>query len=224
MSNQYGPRIVTDGLVLCLDAGNSKSYPGSGASWFDLSGNTYNLTNGPMYSSNNQGIISFDGIDDRVTTLTNIAFGSNPFTINLWLRPIGIQGPSAGVMCIAAGGASTNWQISFSDNGFLEFRGGNTPILTSFSSSALNNQWTNMTIVRESTSTNGFKIYINNVLDITSTITNDFSQNVGYRIGVNRANVNHYKGNISSICIYNLALSHNTVSQNYNAIKGRFGL
>lgn len=226
MANQYGPRIVTNGLVLCLDAGNNKSYPGSGNTWNDLSGNKNDgtLTNGPTYSSTNGGNIVFDGTNDRVTTSTNIAFGLNPFSISLWFKPNGIQGPSAGLMCIAAGGDSTNWQISFSDSGFLEFRGGTTAVLSSFSSSLLNNLWTNIFVVRESTNTNGLKIYINNILNITSTISNDLSQIAGYRIGVNRQNVNHYKGDISSIYIYSRNLSANEVNQNYNASKGRFGL
>jgi hypothetical protein len=51
MSLIHSPRIVTDGLVLCLDAGNPKSYTGSGTTWTDLSGNGNNgtLTNSPTY-------------------------------------------------------------------------------------------------------------------------------------------------------------------------------
>ena len=57
--------IVTNGLVLFLDANNTNSYPGSGTSWYDLSGNgnTGTLTNGPTFSSVNGGTIVFDGID-----------------------------------------------------------------------------------------------------------------------------------------------------------------
>ena len=66
MAFSYSPKIVTDGLVFLLDAANKKSYPGSGTTWSDLSGNgsTTTLTNGPAYSSNNSGIISFDGTND----------------------------------------------------------------------------------------------------------------------------------------------------------------
>ena len=69
MSNQYGPRIVTNGLVLCLDAGNNKSYPGSGTVWNDLSGNNFNgiLTNGPTYSPSSGGGIVFDGVNDYIS-------------------------------------------------------------------------------------------------------------------------------------------------------------
>ena len=66
MSYSKGPRIVTDGLVLYLDAGNSKSYPGTGTVWNDLSGNNNNgtLVNGPTFSSANKGSIVFDGVND----------------------------------------------------------------------------------------------------------------------------------------------------------------
>ena len=66
MGISYNPKIVTNGLVLCLDAANAKSYPGSGTAWTDLSGlgNTGTLTNGPTYSSANNGSIVLDGIND----------------------------------------------------------------------------------------------------------------------------------------------------------------
>ena len=65
-----GPNIVEDGLVLALDAGNTKSYPGSGTTWTDLSGkgNNGTLTNGPTFDSGNGGAIFFDGGNDYVTT------------------------------------------------------------------------------------------------------------------------------------------------------------
>ena len=67
--NHGGKPIVTDGLVLCLDAANPKSYPGSGTTWTDLSGNGNNgtLVNGVGYNSDNGGSLSFDGVNDYVS-------------------------------------------------------------------------------------------------------------------------------------------------------------
>ena len=63
----HSPRIITDGLVLCLDAANRQSYPGSGTVWTDLAGsNNGTLTNGPTFSSANGGSIVFDGVDDFI--------------------------------------------------------------------------------------------------------------------------------------------------------------
>ena len=66
MALSHSPSIVTNGLVLCLDAANSKSYPGSGTTWTDLSGrgNNGTLVNGVGYNSGNLGSLVFDGVDD----------------------------------------------------------------------------------------------------------------------------------------------------------------
>ena len=68
MSTRYNPSIVRDSLLLYLDAANTKSYPGSGTTWYDLSGNNKNptLTNGPTFNSDNLGSIVLDGTNDMV--------------------------------------------------------------------------------------------------------------------------------------------------------------
>ena len=78
MSHIFGPNIVTNGLVLYLDAGNTKSYSGSGTTWTDLSGNGNNgtLTNGPAYDSANLGGILFDGNNDYITVPDNSSLTS----------------------------------------------------------------------------------------------------------------------------------------------------
>ena len=89
MSVIGGPNIVEDGLVLSLDAANTKSYPGSGTVWSDLSGNSNNgtLTNGPTFDSGNKGSIVFDGIDDSIsvghTALLNPTLN---MTISVWVN------------------------------------------------------------------------------------------------------------------------------------------
>jgi uncharacterized delta-60 repeat protein len=89
MGISYNPRIVTDGLVLALDAANPKSYPGSGTTWTDLSGNgnTGTLTNGPTYSSANGGSIAFDGVDDYSALTSNYTLSAG-WTLSFWGNPI----------------------------------------------------------------------------------------------------------------------------------------
>ena len=79
MAFNYSPRIIQDGLVLYLDAANTKSYPTTGTTWSDLSrrGNNGTLTNGPTFNSSNGGIIVFDGINNYVD------FGSSAINQNL---------------------------------------------------------------------------------------------------------------------------------------------
>ena len=65
----HSPKIVTSGLVLCLDAANKLSYPSTGTSWYDLTSTGYvgTLTNGPTFNGSNGGTIVFDGVDDYVS-------------------------------------------------------------------------------------------------------------------------------------------------------------
>ena len=102
MSIHYSPTTVTSGLVLCLDAGNAKSYPGSGTVWTDLSGNgnTGTLINGPTYNSANGGSIVFDGVNDYA----NIGVGrgvnqfSGNFAVSVWVMRLS-GGPNFGNVC-----------------------------------------------------------------------------------------------------------------------------
>ena len=80
--------IVTDGLVLYLDAANTKSYISGSTDWYDLT--TYNndgtLTNGPVFSDENEGNITFDGIDDYVNIPYDPIFDNQSFTLNIWVK------------------------------------------------------------------------------------------------------------------------------------------
>lgn len=94
MGLTHSPKIVTNGLVLALDAANNKSYPGSGVTWYDLSGNGNNgtLTNGPTFNVGNLGSIVFDGTNDYVSfnnsgTSTSFDFGTGDMTFTFWMLP-----------------------------------------------------------------------------------------------------------------------------------------
>ena len=78
------PPIVTNGLVLNLDAANMKSYPKSGTTWRDLSGfnNSGSLTNGPTFNSANGGSIVFDGVNDYVGFNTSASISTLAFSIS----------------------------------------------------------------------------------------------------------------------------------------------
>ena len=79
--------VVQDGLVLNLDAGASTSYPGSGTNWSDLSGNGNNgtLVNGVGYVGTNGGALVFDGTNMGVNTIENLTFGSDDWTLEMWV-------------------------------------------------------------------------------------------------------------------------------------------
>ncbi len=89
MSLSRGPKTITNGLVLYLDAANKKSYPGSGTTWTDLSGNVYNgtLTNGPTFSAANMGSIVFDGTNDNIQLGNASTFlPTSAISLNCWAK------------------------------------------------------------------------------------------------------------------------------------------
>tara|TARA_E500000318_G_scaffold102256_1_gene106425 strand:+ start:987 stop:1667 length:681 start_codon:yes stop_codon:yes gene_type:complete len=83
MSSHASPDIVTDGLVLCLDAADSKSYPGSGTTWTNRveQGNNGTLVNGPTFDSSNGGSLSFDGTNQYFSLDSNVTVSPVGFTV-----------------------------------------------------------------------------------------------------------------------------------------------
>ena len=221
MSVFAGPEINESGLVLYLDAGNIKSYPGSGTSWTDISGrgNTGTLTNGPTYSSSNGGSIVFDGADDVITFASNnIISGTQNFTIEAIVKSNNTASPDYifGNYGVANTGGL---EIYFYLQKFYFYFNGVYTVSNSIVSS---NTWYIATFTRSGNSTS---IYINSILDATGTNSTSITTNLSYRIG-NGPDYNSeiYAGNIASVKVYNRALTAAEVSQNFNALRGRFGI
>jgi hypothetical protein len=100
MGLKHLPPIIYDGLVFCVDAGNPKSYPGSGVTWFDIGGSGSSngaLTGGPTYSSSSGGIIVFDGTDDYVRTGFTYQNNSS-YTMSCWIKTANTQNQRCGLM------------------------------------------------------------------------------------------------------------------------------
>jgi hypothetical protein len=100
MAYSDGPKIVTNGLVLALDAADRNSYPGSGTTWRDISGNNYSgsLINGTSFNSSNGGVFSFDGVDDYLS-LPNMNYSTSSNTtieILMKITETSIRTPTAG--------------------------------------------------------------------------------------------------------------------------------
>ena len=249
MGINYSPKIVTNGLVLCLDAANSLSYPGSGTVWTDLSGNGNNgtLTNGPTYSSANRGSIVFDGSNDyaNLGKPSSLDFGTGSLSISIWIKPI-IGNIVKVIMSKGAtsGNGSSGWWFAL-DN---RYNNNTEGVTFSVNSSSINtssgakgtinkytiNQWNNIVAVWDS-STKDIYIYINNILSQTTLVQTGGSSLAGVT-DTNNANFNtiiaaynngsssFINANMALISIYNRILTSSEISQNYNATKGRFGL
>jgi hypothetical protein len=228
----HSPRLVTTGLVLALDAANVRSYPGSGTSWFDLSGNgnTGTLVNGPTFNSGNGGNVVFDGSNDRV----NIGVGtganqfSGDFAVSAWVMRLP-GGPTYGNIIgdyYTGAVATTNeWQIMMTNTAsFNLYRVGSGYIIGDTASGYSASQWINVTVSRIGST---ISMYSNNTLIATATNSTVFGTATGnLNIGIDGDNSSEpLSGRISNIMIYkNKGLTATEVLQNYNATKGRYGL
>jgi hypothetical protein len=226
MAFVHSPKIVTDGLVLALDAGNVKSYPGSGTTWLDKSGrgNNGTLINGPTFNSGNGGSIVFDGTNDYIT-LNNI--NSTYVSVSTWVMFnsffVSNQGRNAAV-CNSTG--TNNGYLLYQSTEFpynrLRFFVVTSSIIILASPTLLSaNTWYNVT----GTYDGGFiRLFLNGVLDSSISQTGIISPNPGPLLISRIWEPAYLQGLISSVQIYNRALTPSEVLQNYNATKGRFGL
>jgi hypothetical protein len=216
MSFNYSPKIITDGLVLCLDAANTKSYPGSGTVWSDLSrgGNNGTLTNGPTFNSANGGSIVFDGVNDYVSTSISrngdytitIIFKINSFT-TIDMRLVGAL--SGFTDQFTAGWDGTTFRL------WLQNTWNNTGFISTTNIIYI------LSIVHEGTDN---KIYVNgNYNSVISNKTSYFN-NLGFGNRFVNSFGSFFSGDIYATQMYNRALSATEVLQNYNATKGRYGL
>jgi hypothetical protein len=219
MAGNVAPNMVTDGLVLYLDAANTKSYVSGSTRWNDIStgGNNGSLTNGPTFNSGNGGSIVFDGTNDYVIgsipTITN-------WTMCLWyLSTDIISQPVFYPFGGTSGGNGLGFGGTFSidtNNRWYFFDG--SAIFSNILMSVVINKWYNLVVTKNSTT---YNLYTNGQLSMNTTgVDLTYTQ---YTLG-KRGDVfgGYAKGNISNASLYNRSLSASEVLQNYNATKGRY--
>ena len=244
MGLAHGVNIVKDGLVFYVDAANPRSYPGSGASWNTLVGDK-NLTlyGSPTYQTNNLGGLVFDGSDEyaQTTTFPEID-GLSTFTFNLWIKYGGTDTSAQSLFCIPK---QSSWAEDIDFRWYPTDAGGPLLLYTMNTNTKFTNEdvnlsttaFTNICLVvnsAESSNADKVKVYING-----NTITNDtgIGSNItvltsdtqpliigGGRQGNSGSVIREFDGNINIVSIYNRSLTAQEVKQNYNALKGRFGL
>ena len=232
MATNYNPKTVTSSLVLALDAANTKSYPGSGTTWTDLSsaGNNGTLTNGPTYSSANGGSIVFDGVNDYIDCgpVSQIGSSLTAFTASVWVKPA-----ASAASCILENGDNfvTNTFYIFQENAqYFTFEiydgAGYDAIYANYVYQT--NTWYNL--VGTWTSGNRINFYTNGVLAegtrIGAVRTNVISGNKNLFAGIRPGATLTYPfaGSMSNIQLYNRALSAAEIKQNFNAIRGRYNI
>lgn len=214
MGLAHSPRIVTNGLALCLDAGNTKSYPGSGTTWTDISrnGNTGTLTNGPTFSSANKGAIVFDGTNDYITgpiadlsvyTLC-VFMMQDSFTVGGGIIAGSIGSPN---VYLQMGGGTNTWQFEYA--------------VANPSFNLTTGQWTYLCGVQNSS--NIQQAYKDGVLAGSAT-TGSVALGTSYAIGRRPQGLIYSNIKVAVAQIYNRALSAAEIAQNFNALRGRFGI
>ena len=230
MATFGGPNTIETGLIVSVDAANPTSYPGSGTTWRDLSGNSKNgTTSGATYVSQNGGVFNFDGINDTISFGTgNTFFPLTSFTIDLWTQSKGTV-PTTGttpglfgftygirayfdltnrvVLSISSGSSSQN--LTYTHNTNIRDDG----------------SWNN--IVFQATPTNSY-IYLNGELKASRSLTwlgDTIWPTNTWNLGRDNNNsTQFFTGSIASYKMYNAALTLSQIQQNFNAMRGRFGI
>ena len=215
--------IVTDGLVLYLDAANLKSYPVTGTTWFDLSKNLHDaaLLNGVLFNSN---VMSFDGVNDYVLITDNIAPGAGDFTVSCWVYKTTELAIGRYIWDFGANGGTL---LTGTNNGpgFMYYNS-TVGLQTTPSNPIILNTWYNVVVSRISSVT---KIYLDGVQISSFSDTGNIPTSlVGglysyFTIGnYGDGGSYNYLGYISNILVYNKGLDQVDITQNYNALKNRF--
>ena len=226
--NTFSP-IVTNGLVLCLDAGNTKSYPGNGTSWLDLSSNSLNgtLVGSPVYSPSNAGSFVFDGTNKSISVPKLATFVNvSQLSMCAWMK----RTLSNSAIIISQVESLAN-DVAFElwNDGYAYFEVGNSQ--NSYGR-VLNNStsWQFLAMSYNgslSGNSNRLKAYINGVeqtLDFSGTTipATTGTVNANFVIGSYLIGSTYGNGNISNVLVYNRAITPDEILQNYNSMKVRF--
>ena len=237
MGLSHSPQISLNGLVLCLDAGNTKSYPGSGTTWTDLSanGNTGTLVNTPTY--NTSGYFDFDYTQSENVTFSNTSslqfLNRLPYTLEAWVYPTRNPGVNnwTGIFDRESnpGSGRDGYNLYFlgsagTDTYFFTERftsGSDNAVSVTLNQSVSVNNWhhivgtydgTTLTLYRNGSSVGTPATTTGNITNTSKTLT------VGVRGG------QYFGGRISNAKIYNKALTATEIQQNFNALRSRFSI
>ncbi len=211
-SNQ---KIVTNGLVLHLDAAQKRSYGGSGTTWTDLSGNGRNstLVNSPTFNNGNGGYFEFSGTHYGTF---GASFLPSNYTKECWFYT-----NSSPTYANLISGDNSNNHAFWLVNGTLHAgQGGDFSRV--IGPSIPNNLWRYAAVTFSTTS--GWVLYVNGVSQATNANTAVQSGNAVFIAAYNDGSFNRLLGRMAVARIYNRALSASEILQNYNAQKSRFGL
>jgi len=222
MALSHNPLIATSGLVLALDAANTKSYPGSGVSWYDISGNNNHATlvNSPTVTS---GCLVFNGTNQYGTVSHNSTLW-NGQTFTLIAGCYKTTATSSRGIVISKD--SNYIDTSFNNNGYKimdSFYNASATQTLFYGNSAVQNAWRIHTYTYNGSSAN---MYENGIIASTNTISGLLMNTGGslYLCNYDGGGAYYFGGSVAFFHVYNRALNSGEVLQNFYAVRGRFGL
>ena len=212
-----GPNIVTDGLVLALDAGSERSYPGTGATWNDLSGNNLNgVLSASAMATAVPGEIRLNKTSDKIQFGHNVLLEPSSITVSAWVNLLDIGDRHILI---------TKWlgfSFEISPTGYPYFRL-NGPGDQYSSEALVWGNWYNI-VGTFNHNTKKHDIYINGANKGTSIKSSTIAYSQGSFNIPYTGNPTYGNGKMKILSMYNKALTSTEVLQNYNAQKSRFGL
>ena len=237
MSIQFGTKIVTDGLSFLVDAGDGSSYGGSGSTWTDVIGGNNGTIDGATFNSSNHGYFDFDGSNDKVTLPSAVAdfFSQQSFSIGMWIKLDNSTRADMDPFFSAYADSASNRYFKIQRNQNDHGNNEAEKLQMNFYGDDLNNQgavftstdWTYFVGTFDN-STKLQSIYTNDTLYQSRTASSNTNVSGGsVYIGADDAALGSrfLDGKVANCHIYaNKVLSLSEVTENYNALKARFGL
>lgn len=224
MSAQYGPNIPTNGLVLNLDAGNKRSYPGTGNNWYDLSNQKNHCTLQTGTAAFSNGGIYFDMSTFWRGSDKGFNYGINPSTQIVWSRPATV---SANKIMFYYGTSNTSQSRGMEVLGTSNYRFWGYGNDQDSGLSMTLNTWNMAVAVYQGSTTPYQRTYLNDRTGNTGSLSWNTTSTGYYYVGADTGYVvgtRAWYGNIGQILVYNRVLSPSEILQVYNAQKVRFGL
>jgi hypothetical protein len=238
MSYNSGGRIVSDGLVMYLDAANRKSFVSGSSVWRDLSNNSRSgsLLNQPAFSSINGGVISFDGTDDVVSGSINGDIFTGSFTQTAWIYKLNANQIWQGVFNNSSPATNYAYHVGFGQGtatapynsvGVHQLGVAESGVWLNISTHI--NKWLYIVVTKSGSTLNIYCYKDGSLLQTSGTITwngGNFAKTNNYQVGRIWAGtgVVPFQGYIPQIAVYSRTLSATEILNNYNVTKKRFGL
>ena len=225
MGSAAGPNLVTNNLILYLDAANTNSYSNSGTTWNDLSGNGYDatLTNGPTYNSDNGGYFIFDGTNDHAVIDSSFQVStSGTYSFEAWIYKTATSVNNAGMLISGGYGGDKDGIIISSED--YAISGTIRVFSLGGTCAAVYYNGVSQTLRGDSIGTNE-NFNLNEWIHIAVTgITVNNTDGAAHHIGQNNNDTNEFGGRISNIKLYDRTLTAAEVKQNFNKLRWRFGI